>query len=595
MSDFMVSVTYRPGMDTVVISPAEGVSLRAIERKLLTVGVAGVVARDSKRVYLPLSEFLKAQDALHEWQLDLDPRIQAEVKLISEQTRAVLQSRQAIEEVTRPGVADGILRDFPERHRLDPHQVQAVAVATHPDVTGLCLFDEQGLGKTVTALFSFHRLRQLGEATRMLVIAPKNMVLEWVRDAERFFGDWYRVQPVVGVEREKRDSLNRPAEIYTTNFETTVRLYSRLRDFLEAERGRVFLVVDESFFVKNSVARRTQAVRGLRRSARRCVVLCGTPAPNSPHDLVEQFNIADGGVAFRGVSLPPERDNAYPIVQQVLKERGVYLRRLKQDVLPDLPGKTFHQVLVSLQPEQGRAYIVALRHMIRDLRATDDITFKKRIASFMAKRITLLQICSNPSSVLVDYREVPAKVLTLDAILDELIGRRGEKVVVWSFFTVSLDTIFKRYKRFNPVRSDGTVVRTTDRREAVRKFQEDDETMLFVGNPAASGTGLTLHRARYAVYESMSNQAAHYLQSLDRIHRRGQDRPVEYVVLLCDRTIEIQEYHRLIRKERAAQALLGDQVDPPVTRLAMLKEVMSAARLFGLDEVREELAPEQTS
>ena len=69
--------------------------------------------------------------------------------------------------------------------------------------------------------------------------------------------------------------------------------------------------------------------------------------------------------------------------------------------------------------------------------------------------------------------------------------------------------------------------------------------MLFVGDPGAAGAGLTLHRARYAVYESMSNQAAHYLQSLDRIHRRGQDRPVEYLVLLCDETIESPEYERI--------------------------------------------------
>ena len=63
--------------------------------------------------------------------------------------------------------------------------------------------------------------------------------------------------------------------------------------------------------------------------------------------------------------------------------------------------------------------------------------------------------------------------------------------------------------------------------------------MVFVANPAAAGAGLTLHRARVAIYESLSNQAAHYLQSLDRIHRRGQKREVEYVVMLCDGTLEI--------------------------------------------------------
>ncbi len=72
----------------------------------------------------------------------------------------------------------------------------------------------------------------------------------------------------------------------------------------------------------------------------------------------------------------------------------------------------------------------------------------------------------------------------------------------------------------------------------------------------------------------MSNQAAHYLQSLDRIHRRGQDREVEYIVLLCDGTIEVQEYDRLTAKERASQQLLRDRAPEPVTREAMLAELL---------------------
>jgi SNF2 family DNA or RNA helicase len=116
---------------------------------------------------------------------------------------------------------------------------------------------------------------------------------------------------------------------------------------------------------------------------------------------------------------------------------------------------------------------------------------------------------------------VPAKLHALDNILEDAITQKGEKVVLWSFYTASLSAIVERYSRFNPVRYDGTVSDVAQRREAVRKFQEDDETMLFVANPAAAGAGLTLHRARLAIYESMSNQAAHYLQSLDRITGEG--------------------------------------------------------------------------
>ncbi|MGH9957617.1 MAG: helicase-related protein, partial [Pyrinomonadaceae bacterium] len=209
-----------------------------------------------------------------------------------------------------------------------------------------------------------------------------------------------------------------------------------------------------------------------------------------------------------------------------------------------------------------------------------DHTFRRRLGSFLAKRSALLQICSNPVGLLKEYSETPSKLCALDDLLEDLIRRNGEKVVIWSFYTASLNAIVHRYGLFNPARYDGSITDVGERRNAVRKFQEDDTTMLFVGNPAAAGAGLTLHRARFAIYESMSNQAAHYLQSLDRIHRRGQKRRVEYLILLCDGTIEVQEYARLTGKERAAQLLFKDQVDAPITREAMLAEAVAAGKFL---------------
>ena len=71
----------------------------------------------------------------------------------------------------------------------------------------------------------------------------------------------------------------------------------------------------------------------------------------------------------------------------MIEERGVYIRRLKQDVLPDLPGKTFHRVLVALQPQQERIYSAALQQLVHNLEATDEISFKKQAATFLARRL----------------------------------------------------------------------------------------------------------------------------------------------------------------------------------------------------------------
>ncbi len=480
----------------------------------------------------------------------------------------------------RPAAA-ALLADVEGLEVLDDHQWVNVAAMTLPEGFGLAVFDEQGAGKTVTLIFAFDVLAERDEADVVLIVAPKSMVPEWPRDFVRFKDRLYRVTVVTGTARQKREALRSGADVFVTNFETAVSLEAELRALLRRRDGRAVLTVDESFFVKNLDARRTRSLRRLREWCGRAFVLCGTPAPNAPADLVQQFSLVDFGLTFAGVDVPEDRDAARPVVQRAIEERGLYVRHLKADVLPGLPAKRFQRILLPMQPVQRRLYAAALGEYVQELRATDEVSFRRQLTTFFARRSALLQLCSHPAGVARGYTEVPAKLLALDGMLEEAIGRRGEKVVLWCFYTGTIDAAVARYARFGPVRYDGTVADVAARREAVRRFQEDQETMLFVGNPAAAGAGLTLHRARIAVYESLSNQAAHYLQSLDRIHRRGQTRDVEYLVLLCDQTLELTEYDRLTEKERAAQELLGDQTQPPVTRSAMLREAEEAARLLG--------------
>lgn len=461
---------------------------------------------------------------------------------------------------------------------LDDHQVVNVAAMTHPAAYGLCLFDEQGAGKTVSAIYAWDLLAARDEVDLALIVAPKSMVPEWIRDLDRFKGKLYKARAVTGTEKEKRAALAAGGDVLVTNFETVASLEQELTAIVRRLNGRAILIADESFLVKNLDARRTRAVRRLREWCGRAYVLCGTPAPNSAHDLVQQFALADFGTSFAGVAVPKDRAAAIAVVRTALRERGVYLRHLKRDVLPGLPAKSFDIVRMDLEPLQARAYDRASRDLLEELEVTDDDEFRRRLISFVAKRSRLLQICSNPSHLVPGYREIPTKLRALDDILEELVVRGGEKVVVWSFFTASLEAVAKRYAPLGVVRYDGTITDVVERREAVRKFQEDETTRLFVANPAAAGAGLTLHASRYAVYESFSNQAAHYLQSLDRIHRRGQLHDVRYLVLLCNGTVEEKEFERLRQKEVDAQDLLGDVQDPPVTRQSMLDELRVSLR-----------------
>lgn len=494
------------------------------------------------------------------------------------------QAREAVIGLKAGGLhaAERATLDLPGKSALDDHQLLNVALMTVEQGDGLCVFDEQGAGKTVTFIFAFDLLVQRDEIDVALIVAPKSMIPEWPRDIHRFKGDVYKTAILSGSRGEKLRTLREGADILVTNFETAVSMEAELRAFLQRFSGRAAIAVDESFFIKNRDAKRTQALRRLREWCRRAYVLCGTPAPNSPHDLIEQFNFVDFGTTFSGVNVPEDRDQARPIIQAAIEDSGAYIRHLKSDVFRDLPNKVFHRMNVPLAPQQQRIYGAVLQDLIAELEQTSDVEFKKRISSFLARRMALLQACSNPISLVDGYTETPSKLLALDSLLDEIVARRREKVVLWSFFTRSIDAISTRYTRFNPVRFDGTITSIGERRAAVQKFQEDNSTMLFIGNPAAAGAGLTLHRSKYAIYESMSNQAAHYLQSLDRIHRRGQTREVEYLILLSDGTIEEREFDRLQHKEHSAQILLGDHVDPPLTREVLLSELQaSAATLWG--------------
>ncbi len=191
------------------------------------------------------------------------------------------------------------------------------------------------------------------------------------------------------------------------------------------------------------------------------------------------------------------------------------------------------------------------------LTVMDDASFKKQLATFMARRMALFEICSHPAQVAPGYGGVPGKIGALDRLLEELISAQGEKVVLWSLFRYSLQELCRRYERFNPVRLDGTVTDAEARAEAITRFQEDDKTMLFIANLAAGGAGITLTKSRVAVYESFPIQSAHYLQSVDRIHRRGQTREVHYYVLLCRDSIEEDESERPAAKEAVSAIFLA--------------------------------------
>jgi SNF2 family DNA or RNA helicase len=454
---------------------------------------------------------------------------------------------------------------------LDPKQRSAVSALAVPGILGMCLFDEQGIGKTVMALAAFDILRETAEVDKMIVVCPKSMVSQWPQEVERFLGADCIVASFSSGDSAKQPTPVLPkTDVVVVNYEGVAKLSAKLNAV--TEKHPYLLIIDESYYVKNPKALRAEAIQELRRMCKKCFVLCGTPAPNSAYDIVNQFDLADLGFTFAGFTSSKDIANDRPRIEELIDQRGLYVRRLKVDAIPDLAAKNFHVEQAVLTGKQRSLYLDARDKLVLQLRGLDNVTFKKQLQGYLQRRMTLLQICACPQ--VVDPTCPPsAKFGQLDDLIDRLI-KEHRKVVVWSFFTASIREIVERYARYSPVFIDGTVS-DAGRRQAISQFQTEKDTMLFIGNPAAAGAGITLHASADMIYFSFSNQAAHYLQSQDRIHRRGQTASaVNYYMFVCSGTVEETEVKRLRRKEVDQHSLLGDVIEFPSSLDEALNELV---------------------
>jgi SNF2 family DNA or RNA helicase len=559
------------------LSAADWTETSKLRASILGAGYSPYVDHRARELILGFSDLASVYTCLPNWKFAPNTAALEAMTLHTARLEQHINARAiANGYLALPESAVAELSPLVPEHLLDLHQIVAVAAAAHESVSGICLFDEQGLGKTLQAIAAFHVMKQRGMVQRGIVVAPKNMLTEWERDIDRFFPDIYRVEIASGSRSQRRVCLSKEADIYITNYETVLSEASRLSNLVKLSRGETVLIVDESYYAKNSEAKRTSAVKKLRALVSRCIVLCGTPAPNCALDIVEQFNIADGGLTFGDRSIPADVDAAKQFIGERIYTKGVFIRRLKAEVMPELPGKTFHNILVPLSNEQRRLYDSWLHEYVRDLKRTDESSFVAKRMHFLARRSKLLRVCSDPTGVTKDFGYIPTKSVAMDELLLDLVGRRREKVVVWSSYTNAIDEMMRRYGHYDPVRFDGRVVSMLDRKRAITRFQDDESCQLFIANPAAASAGITLHRSRFAIYQSLPTQTAAYFQSLDRIHRRGQDRPVEYLILLAENTLEVSVNKRLAEKAQSSRELLSDPNPEDLTRHYLLSEAMEA-------------------
>lgn len=532
-------------------------------KSAIGVRLGSLLKTEKDKIIVPLSALFSIQDLL-----DDEAKAEGDVNEYLTAFLAHSIGKDKALQIVEDGNVESITTKW--NAVLDPAQASAVAAMIVPSILGLCLFDEQGSGKTVMSISAFDLLRDAGVIDAMIVVCPKSMVSEWPKDILRFTESKYKIAIAEGGQKQKYDAALSDFDILVTNYEGVDVMLTSL--VASAETKKFLLVVDESYYLKNSDSVRSDNVAKLRAQCKRCFVLCGTPAPNSAHDLINQFDLADLGYTFGGFRKSKDPATDWDEIARLVDVRGFFIRRLKPEILQHVPEKSFHVLSVELKGKQALMYQNARSELELELRTLSNQAFKRNLRTYFQRRAALLQICACPSALDPTFSETPVKYAVLDELLEKLVFEK-RKVIVWSFFTRSLDEMMQRYSRFNPVRVDGSVA-LAKRKAAVQSFQEDPDKMVFLGNPAAAGAGITLHSSYDAVYISYSNQAAHYLQSLDRIHRRGQvSENVNYYLLVCKGTIEETEIKRLRGKEVRQHDLLGDTIKWPTSLDDALNEL----------------------
>lgn len=539
-----------------LVCEGEGMSFLRLKARLSDVlGVRQIKTLNAKSFSLSVASAASVAPLFREILGSIPDALAQESNVYDQHTEAREVAVRIInEEITIPFEAP-----WPET--LDPAQAVAVSAMITSNLSGLCLFDEQGIGKTVTAIAAFDTLSFRREVDSLVIICPVTMKEDWKKSIGRFLPGKYRIVVAEGTAEQKRMAILSPFDVLICNFESVEPLLVPLMGVLGSKK--TLLVVDESFNVKNKEAVRSSAIRELRRYCARGFVLCGTPAPNSALDVVSQYDIADNGYTFAGFVVPKDENELVEQISQRIEERGTTIRRLKKDVLPDLPQKHFNVVQVSMTGRQASLYEEARSKLELSLKSMDNTAFRKSLATYFQQRSVLLQICACPEAVDPSFSDEPAKLVALDILVKDILDTQGKKLIVWSFYKASIESIMKRYTKYNPVLLDGTTT-ALQRAESVRQFQDDPDVRMCVANPAAAGAGVTLHASSDAAYISFSNQAAHFLQSLDRIHRRGQkSSTTDYHLFVCKGTIEEGEVQRLRDKEVRQSRLLGDKVTWP--------------------------------
>lgn len=458
------------------------------------------------------------------------------------------------------------LRGMGFARELSPEQTRNVSKMAA--LSAAATFSVPGAGKTTEALaFFFFKAR---EDERLLVIAPKNAFAAWDEQVTvcmpQLNASFCRL-------RGGRDNIERVLMKDPRFMLITYQQLARVGDLLAAHlaKNQTFLFLDESHRIKSGTAKQTaRAVLGLSHLPVGKLIMSGTPMPQALDDLIPQFSF-----------LYPEIDASTDDI--IDKVKPIYVRTNKVEL--DLPPITRRRILLPMAPLQRELYRLMKYEVAREARAAMSTRSKQAFRALGRSVSRLLQFVSNPALLGSELNFMHPDMLS--SVLEEGDGPKmrfvlrrarqlaleGKKVLIWSSFVRNVEYMAERLSDLGAVYIHGGVDTGDEdddetREGKIKLFHDDPQTMVMVANPAAASEGVSLHRVcHHAIYLDRTFNAAHYLQSEDRIHRFGlpKDQDTFVEIVECEGTVDETVLERLDYKIKRMGEALEDSslgVDP---------------------------------
>jgi superfamily II DNA or RNA helicase len=404
---------------------------------------------------------------------------------------------------------------------------------------GAVLADDMGLGKTLQMICAVKG--------RTLVVCPKSVVYNWAEEIVRF-----RPSLRTAIYHGSKRELDEHADVTLTTYAVL-----RLDAGLLAAEDWDAIVLDEAQAIKNESSQTARAAFELKGKFR--VALSGTPVENRLEELWSVMHFANPGLLggrsdfqerYAGPIANGEREAAARLRSKI---RPFVLRRMKREVLPELPPRTDAVLHVELDETERGVYDAVRVATKKDVAAK--LAQGGGVLAALEALLRLRQAACHPELVPGQTAESSSKIERLLEKLDE-VASDGHKALVFSQWTSLLDLVEPHLKSagIKFTRLDGS---TRDRAGVVAEFQDDDGPPVMLVSLKAGGTGLNLTAADHVFLLDPWWNPAVEDQAADRAHRIGQDRPVMVYRMVANDTVEERIFALQEKKRALAAVALG--------------------------------------